>query len=36
VTFGNPNTSPTAANFALISTQVNTPRRMQAALRFKW
>jgi hypothetical protein len=36
VTFGNPSTSPTAANFGLISTQVNTPRRMQAAIRFVW
>src|SRR6185369_6457241 len=33
VTFGNPNLSPTSSTFGTISTQVNTPRRIQVGAR---
>ncbi len=36
VTFGAPQLVPTAANFGQISTQANTPRRIQTGLRLVW
>ena len=36
VTFGNPNVSPTSTSFGLITTQVNTPRRVQLGARLVW
>ena len=36
VTFGAPNTTPTAAAFGVIGAQANTPRRIQTALRLVW
>jgi hypothetical protein len=36
VTFGAPQLSPTNAAFGLISTQANTPRRVQTGLRLVW
>jgi hypothetical protein len=36
VTFGAPQLVPTAANFGQISTQANTPRRVQMGLRLVW
>ena len=36
VTFGAPNTTPTNAAFGQISTQANTPRRLETALRLVW
>jgi hypothetical protein len=36
VTFGGPQTSPTNAQFGLITTQANTPRRLESALRLVW
>jgi hypothetical protein len=36
VTFGAPNTTPTNAAFGTISTQANTPRRLESAIRLVW
>jgi hypothetical protein len=36
VTFGAPNLTPTSATFGQITTQANTPRRVQAGARFVW
>jgi len=36
VTFGNPQTNPTNAQFGMITTQANTPRRLESALRLVW
>ncbi len=36
VTFGAPNTTPTAAAFGTIGTQANTPRRLESALKLIW
>jgi hypothetical protein len=36
VTFGAPNTAPTNAAFGQISTQANTPRRIETGLRLVW
>jgi hypothetical protein len=36
VTFGAPNTTPTNAAFGQISTQANTPRRIETGLRLVW
>ncbi|HEY3839437.1 MAG TPA: carboxypeptidase-like regulatory domain-containing protein [Bryobacteraceae bacterium] len=36
VTFGAPNTTPTAAAFATIGSQANTPRRMESAVKLIW
>ena len=36
VTFGAPQLSATSSAFGLISTQANTPRRVQTGLRFVW
>ena len=36
VTFGAPNTTPTAVAFGTISTQANTPRRLESALKLVW
>ena len=36
VTFGPPNTAPTNAAFGQISTQANTPRRIETGLRLVW
>jgi hypothetical protein len=36
VTFGAPQTNPTNAQFGLITTQANTPRRLESALRLVW
>ena len=36
VTFGNPSTSPTSSGFATITSQANTPRRIETALKLIW
>jgi hypothetical protein len=36
VTFGAPNTTPTSAAFGEISSQANTPRRLETAIRLVW
>jgi Carboxypeptidase regulatory-like domain len=36
VTFGAPNTSPTSSAFGTISSQANTPRRLETAIRLVW
>jgi hypothetical protein len=36
VTFGAPNISPTASNFAVIATQANAPRTLQLGMRLVW
>jgi hypothetical protein len=36
VTFGPPNVTPTSSAFGKITTQANTPRRLQTALQVFW
>jgi hypothetical protein len=36
VTFGNPQTNPTNSAFGTISSQANTPRRVESGLRLVW
>ena len=36
VTFGGPGLTPTASTFGLITTQANTPRRLQVGARLVW
>lgn len=36
VTFGVPNTTPTSGAFGTITTQANTPRRVQVGARLVW
>jgi len=36
VTFGGPNTTPTNAAFGTISSQANTPRRIETGLKLVW
>jgi hypothetical protein len=36
VTFGGPQTAPTNAAFGTISSQANTPRRVESGLRLVW
>jgi hypothetical protein len=36
VTFGNATTSPTSSAFATITTQANTPRRIETAIKLVW
>lgn len=36
VTFGNPSTSPTSSGFGTITSQANTPRRIETSLKLVW